>query len=136
MVQHPESVDWYQRIRAAYEKAVRVIDLPAERVRAGECSGCGEILYATAGKGTVTCKPCDEKHDVRELQAGTLARVLDYADTAQRIVDVFNGSGHPLRLTRLTKWADRRQVVFTETDIGRVFTVRDVLNTYQEMSKQ
>lgn len=134
IVQHPESVDWYQGIRGAYEKAVRVIDLPAERVRAGECQ-CGQILYATAGKESVKCRDCETSHNVKDLQADTLSKVLDYADTAQRIVDVFNGAGHTLRLTRLTKWADRRQVAFTETDIGRVFTVRDVLQTYNEMSK-
>jgi hypothetical protein len=128
-------VDWYQAIRGADEKAVRVIDLPPEKVRAGTCPHCNLTLYVHAGKEAVVCEQCLTTYYVKDLQTATLERVLDYADTAQRIVDVFNGAGHKLRLTRLTKWADRRQVVFTETDIGRVFTVRDVLQTYNEMSK-
>lgn len=135
IVQHPESVDWYQRIRGAYEKAVRVIDLPAERVRAGTCPDCSQPLYVTAGNETVKCRPCDVSWDVAHLRGEMLAKVMDYSDTAQNIVRVLNASYVPLKLKRLTSWADRRQVTFTETDIGRVFVVRDVLAVIEKVER-
>lgn len=133
IVQHPESVDWYAGILAAYERAVRVIDLPAERVRVGTCPGCHQALYTTADKETVKCRDCDTSHDVRELQADTLTKVLDYCDTAQNIVHVMTAAHKPIKLKRLTSWADRRQIPYTDTDIGRVFVVRDVLRVMEKV---
>jgi hypothetical protein len=64
-----------------------------------------------------------------------LEKVKDYADTAQNIVRVLNASYVPLKLKRLTSWADRGQVAFTDTDIGRMFVVRDVLAVIEKADR-
>jgi hypothetical protein len=135
IVNHPEAVDWYNGIRTAYEKTVKAIDLPPEQVRAGTCGECNAPLYTAAGNEKVRCRPCGISYDVANLQGEMLERVLDYNSTAQQVVRVMTAAGIPMKLTRLTKWADRRQVAFTDSDIGRIFTVRDVLETHKAMSK-
>jgi hypothetical protein len=84
-----------------------------------------------AGRETVKCRDCDQSHDVADLKAAMLAKVLDYCDTAQQITRILNSVDVPVKFKTLTSWADLGFVSFTETDAGRVYVVRDVLATYE-----
>jgi hypothetical protein len=134
IVQHPESVDWYQGIYKAYERTTKAIDAPPERVRAGTC--CGITIYASEDRTTVTCKQCRTVHDVAEMQAAELNRIRSYAGTASEVLRALSHAEVKIRLTRLTKWADRGQISYTTDDRGRVFIVGDVLDTLAKMDKQ
>lgn len=134
IVQHPESVDWYHQIRNAYDKTTKAIDLPPERVRAGRCTDCNQVLYTVAGHEKVRCKPCGISYDVWELQTVELSRLRNHQGTATEIVKVFEHAGIKIRVIRINKWADRHQVPTTPGEKGRIFTVGDVLDTYTLMS--
>jgi hypothetical protein len=133
IIQHPEAVDWYHQIRNAYEKTTKAIDLPPERVRAGKCTVCHEVLYTVDGHEKVRCRPCGVSHDVEILQAAELDQVRAYTGTAAEVLRVLHRAEIKIRLTRLTKWADRNQVPFTTDERGRIFTVGDVHDTYNLM---
>jgi hypothetical protein len=131
---HPESVQWYGDLAKAYDRTTKAIDLPPERVRAGRCS-CGAVLYTVTGRETVQCKPCGLRWDVGDMQDAELERVKNYAGTATEVLRVMARAEIKIRLTRLTKWADREKVAFTTDERGRIFTVGDVHATYKTMSK-
>lgn len=135
MAQHPECPDWYHRIRTAYDKTTKAIDTPPERVRAGECAKCLQTLYTVEGHEMVRCRTCSISYNVGELQDATLAKLMSYTSTATNIIRVLSAHGTKIRLTRLTKWADRGQVPCTLYPGDRLFTIRDVLDTYEAMSK-
>lgn len=130
MTQHPECGDWYTRIRAAYDKTTKAIDTPPERVRAGRCYECNEVLYAGAGNEMVRCRPCGISYTVTNLQDEEIGRVRDYRAGAAMIVKVFAHAGIKLKLKTLASWADRGQVTFATTEDGRVYTVGDVYDVY------
>lgn len=132
MVQHPECGDWYTRIRAAYDRTTKAIDLPPERVRAGRCS-CNAVLYTVAGRETVQCKPCGLRYNVADMQAAEIGKVRDYTDTAAVVLRVLAAAGIKIRLTRLTNWADRGQIDYETTDAGRLYTVGNVYDLYNRM---
>ncbi len=133
IVAHPESVDWYHRIRNAYEATTKAIDLPPERVRAGKCTECESVLYTVEGHEKVRCRPCGITYQVWELQTLELLQVRNYQGTAAEVLRVLHRAEIKIRLTRLTKWADRKQVRFTTDERGRIFTVGDVHDTYRTM---
>ena len=133
MVQHPESVDWYHSIRNAYEKTTKAIDLPPERVRAGRCTECTQVLYTVAGHEKVRCRPCGISYDVWELQTLELSRVRNYHGTATEVLRVFEHAGIKIKLKRLTSWADRGQVKYTTEDGVKRYTVGDVHDVYNLM---
>ena len=135
IARHPESVNWYNSLAKAYEKTTRAIDLPPERVRAGTCPGCSVTLYTVEGRPSVTCKQCDTSHDVQDLQQAELNKIRSYAGTASEVLRALHRAEVKIRLTRLTKWADRGQITYTTDDRGRVFTVGDVLDTYTKMEQ-
>jgi hypothetical protein len=133
IVKHPESVDWYHRIRNAYEASTKAIDLPPERVRAGKCGECGDVLYTVEGHEKVRCRPCGITYQVWELQTAELLQVRNYSGTATEVLRVLRRAEIKIRVTRLNKWADRGQVRFTPDERGRIFTVGDVHDTYKLM---
>lgn len=133
MVRHPECGDWYARIRSAYDKTTKAIDSPPERVRAGRCPECHEVLYAGAGNEKVRCRPCGKSYDVAALQDEEIGRVRDYTNTAAVVLRVLAAAGIKIRLTRLTKWADRGQIEYETTDAGRLYTVGNVYDLYNRM---
>lgn len=135
IVAHPEAVDWYHRIRNAYENTTKAIDLPPERIRAGKCAECSSVLYTVEGHEKVRCRPCNISYSVWELQTLELLQVRNYRGTATEVLRVLAHAEVKIRLTRLTKWADRAQVPFTTDERGRIFTVGDVLDTHKLMSK-
>jgi hypothetical protein len=126
IVQHPESVAWYQGIYKAYERTTKAIDAPPERVRAGTC--CNTTLYAVEGRESVTCKTCGTIHDVTELQRQTLERLRNYEDTAANVIRALNGASVPLKMRKLTYWADHGIIPTTTDERGRVYKVGDVLD--------
>lgn len=128
---HPESVGWYERISKAYERTTKAIDLPPEKVRAGKCT-CGLVLYTHEGRETVTCKPCGQTHNVTELQNTTLERLRNYEDTAANVIRALNGARIPLKMRKLTYWADHGQVPTTTDERGRIYRVGDVLDLLEK----
>lgn len=132
IVRHPESPDWYGRIRKAYDRTTKAIDLPPERVRAGRCS-CNAVLYTVAGRETVQCKPCGLRYNVADMQAAEIGRVRGYTDTAAVVIRVLAAAGIKIKLTRLTNWADRGQLEYETTDAGRLYTVGNVYDLYNRM---
>lgn len=132
MARHPECVDWYGRIRSAYDKTTKAIDLPPERVRAGRCS-CNEVLYTVAGRETVQCKPCGLRYNVADMQAAEIAKVRDYQDTAMTVIRVLGLAGIKIKRKRLENWADRGQLTTTEDHRGRIYTVGHVYDLYNRM---
>jgi hypothetical protein len=135
IVLHPESVDWYHRIANAYSATTKAIDLPPERVRAGRCSGCNEVLYTVEGHEKVRCRPCLISYDVAALQSQEIEQVRSYRGSAAEVLRVLRHAEIKIRLTRLTKWADRDQVRWVPGPDGRSFTVGDVYDTYLTMEK-
>jgi hypothetical protein len=90
-----------------------VIDLPAERVRAGRCvDGCNQVLYTVEGNEKVRCRPCLKSYDVETLRAEEIARVRSYTGTAAEVLRVLEHAGVRIKLKRLTSWADRGQVTY------------------------
>lgn len=134
IVQHPESVDWYHRIRNAYNKTSKAIDLPPERVRAGNCPGCGATLYTVEGHEKVKCRPCNISYRVVDLQDATLERLRSYSDTAANVIRVLNAARVPLKMRKLTYWADAGLVPTLEDERGRVYKVGDILDTMDKMN--
>lgn len=132
---HPEALGWYETISKAYESTTKAIDLPPERVRAGKCEGCSATLYAYEGHETVTCKPCAITYHVAELQDATLERLRNYEDTAANVIRALNGARVPLKMRKLTYWADQGLVTTTQDERGRIYRVGDVLDTINEMAK-
>ena len=130
IVQHPESVTWYQGIYKAYERTTKAIDAPPERVRAGTC--CGITLYTVEGRENVTCKQCGTIHDVTELQGQTLERLRNYEDTAANVIRALNGASVPLKMRKLTYWADHGIIPTTTDERGRVYKVGDVLDLMEK----
>jgi hypothetical protein len=124
---HPESLGWYTRIADAYSKTTKAIDLPPEKVRAGTC-GCGQTLYAYEGNENVTCKPCGQTHNVAELRDATLERLRNYEDTAANVIRALNGARVPLKMRKLTYWADQGILTTTTDERGRIYKVGDVLD--------
>lgn len=133
IVAHPESVDWYHRIRNEYEKAGKAIDLPPERIRAGKCTECHAVLYTVEGHEKVRCRPCNITYPVWELQTLELSHVMNYVAGAAMIIKVLERAEIKLKFKTLTSWADRGQVTYTETADGRIFRVGDVLKTIETM---
>ena len=130
---HPESTTWYGNIARAYSKTTKAIDTPPERVRAGTCT-CGVVLYSYEGRDNVTCKPCGQTHQVAELQGQTLERLRNYEDTAANVIRVLNGASVPLKMRKLTYWADAGTVPTTTDERGRVYKVGDVLDLMEKTS--
>lgn len=133
IVQRPESVHWYHDIRNAYDKAGQAIDLPAERVRAGRCWDCNQVLYATVGNEKVRCRPCLRSYDVAALQSQEIALVRAYTGTAAEVLRVLEHAGVRIKLKRLTSWADRGQVIYSTVDGIKRYTVGDVHDLYNQM---
>ena len=125
---HPESARWYEAVSKAYEATTKAIDLPPERVRAGTCPGCGTVLYVSHDRQAAQCNPCGVSHDVAELQGATLEKLRSYTDTAANVVKALNAARVPLKLRKLTYWADRGEVPTFEDERGRVYRVGDVLD--------
>jgi hypothetical protein len=132
MVQHPESVDWYHDIRNAYEKAGQAIDLPAERVRAGRCHDCNNVLYAVVGNEKVRCRPCLRSYDVETLRAEEINRVRAYRGTATEVLRVLEHAGIKIKLKKITSWAEHNQVTYSLVDGVKHYTVGDVHDVYNE----
>lgn len=132
---HPESVHWYNTVSKAYDRTTKAIDLPPERIRAGTCPGCTTTLYVYEGHDTAKCKPCDTGHDVQELQAAELDKIMGFEANAALIIKALDRAGTKLKFKTLTSWADRNQVAYTNTPDGRVFRVGEVLKTINEMGK-
>ena len=124
---HPESVAWYANVHKAYERTTKAIDTPPERVRAGTCT-CGLVLYSYEGRDSVTCKPCGETYSVTELQDATLERLRNYQDTAVNVIRALNGARVPLKMRKLTYWADAGTIPTTTDERGRIYKVGDVLD--------
>lgn len=134
MIYHPEAIGWYQTIANAYATTTKMIDLPPERIRAGVCH-CGETLYAYAGKEMVRCSVCHIPHYVEALQEAELAKVENYTGTAAEVLRVLHRAEIKIRLSRLTKWADRDKLTFTLNEDGsRIFRVGEVLEVYNKMT--
>jgi hypothetical protein len=124
---HPESLGWYETISKAYENTTKAIDLPPERIRAGKCT-CGQVLYTYEGRDTVTCKPCGTVHDIAELQNATLEKLRTYTDTAANVIRALNAAQVPLKMRKLTYWADHGHVTTIQDERGRLYRVGDVLD--------
>lgn len=135
MVNHPECINWYQGIATAYQHTTKLIDRPPERIRAGVCD-CGETIYTFAGNNNhAECRKCGSMHDVWSLQQAEIDKVQAYTGTAAEVLRVLAHADIKIRLTRLTKWADRGHVNFTTIDGARHFTVGDVHETYLRMER-
>ena len=132
IAQHPESVAWYQGIARVYDRTTKAIDTPPERVRAGTC--CGSTLYTVEGREAVTCKQCGTVHDIAELQAAELEKIMAYEANAAMIIKALDYAGTKIKFKTLTSWADRGHVTFTETADGRVYKVADVLEAQKTMA--
>jgi len=133
---HPESVTWYTNVYKAYTRTTKAIDTPPERVRAGTCPDCWTTLYTHEGKDSVTCKPCDETYSVAELRESTLERLRNHQDTAANVIRVLNVAKVPLKLKKLTYWADAGHVLTTTDDRGRIYRVGDVMDAYEKLAAQ
>jgi hypothetical protein len=131
IAKHPEALQWYDNLSRSYERTTKAIDIAPERVRAGKCDGCGAVLYVSQDKHTVHCKPCDTAHDVTALQDATLERLRTYTDTAANVVRALNAARVPLKLRKLTYWADRGVVQTVEDERGRIYRVGDVLDAME-----
>lgn len=134
MTQHPECGDWYTRIRAAYDKTTKAIDLQPERIRAGMCPNCMGTLYTVAGHEKVRCRPCNVSYFVADLQAAERDKIMDFTANAATVLRALEMAGTKIKLKTLTSWADRGQVVFTADERGRIFRVGDILKTVADMS--
>lgn len=131
IVAHPESVDWYHRIRNAYEATTKAIDLPPERVRAGKCTECNDVLYTVEGHEKVRCRPCNVSYDVETLRADEIDKVRSYTGTATEVLRVLNHAGYKVKLKQITSWAEWGQVQFTEIDGVKHYTVGNVHDVYE-----
>lgn len=134
IAKHPESVDWYTGLSKAYERTTKAIDLPPERIRAGTCPGCNVVLYTMEGRESVTCKACDATYEVAALQGSTLERLRNYEDTAANVIRALNGASIPLKMRKLTYWADHDLVPTTQDYRGRVYRVGDVLDAMETLA--
>lgn len=132
IVQHPESVDWYHRIRNAYEATTKAIDLPPERIRAGKCAECHAVLYTVEGHEKVRCRTCNVSYDVVTLQAAELDQVRGYTGTATEVLRVLHRAEVKIRLKQITSWAEWGQVQFTTVDGVKHYTVGNVLDVYEK----
>lgn len=131
IARHPESVAWYTALSKAYERTTRAIDLPPERVRAGTCT-CGTVLYTVEGRESVTCKHCGQTYDVAELQDSTLERLRNYQDTAANVIRALNGAQVPLKMRKLTYWADQGIITTTTDERGRLYRVGEILDVIEK----
>jgi len=86
------------------------------------------VLYTVEGRENVTCKQCGTIHDVTELQGQTLERLRNYEDTAANVIRALNGASVPLKMRKLTYWADHGIIPTTTDERGRVYRVGDVLD--------
>lgn len=130
IVLHPESVDWYHRIANAYSATTKAIDLPPERVRAGRCSACNQVLYTVEGNEKVRCRPCLLSYDVEELRAAEIAKVRAYSGTATEVLRVLEHAGIKIKLKKITSWAEHNQVTYSLVDGVKHYTVGDVHDVY------
>ena len=127
---HPESITWYTNVYKAYTRTTKAIDAPPERIRAGTCT-CGVVIYVSKGKESVQC-PCGIGHDVRELQESTLERLRGYTDTAANVIRALNAASVPLKMRKLTYWADSGIVDTIQDERGRLYKVGDVLDVLEK----
>jgi hypothetical protein len=127
---HPEATEWYGRIRKAYDRTTKAIDLPPERVRAGRCS-CNAVLYTIEGRETVQCKPCGLRYNVQEMRDAEIAKVRGYTGTATEVLRVLAHAGIKMKLKKLTSWAEHKQVTYTVIDGTKHYTVGDVHDVYK-----
>lgn len=89
---HDQAHKIHQSILTPVTKARWLIDRPADRWYAGPCNTevdvdgkrvlCTAELYATTGKGAVTCRTCETTYDVAERRDWLLAAAEDQLATA------------------------------------------------------
>jgi hypothetical protein len=98
----------------------RAIDRRPEQIYAGICSiatdagECPEVLYADAGKSTVTCRACRWEHNVPARRQVMLDALEDRLMTAFEIaraaahLQVVDSSGRAEKL--IATWVDRKRI--------------------------
>lgn len=103
-------------------RMARLVDRPADRWYAGKCSAtdasgnlCEAELYATAERGTITCRGCEAEHDVAGRRDFLLAEAKEYLVTATEAARAliawtdYDGTEDKL-VKRISMWRDRERL--------------------------
>lgn len=101
------------------KRLARFLDRPADRWYAGKCTVIGGVdlcpteLYATIGRGSITCPTCDTEHDIAKRRDDLLDQAKDHLVTATEAAGALlawtDYSGSELSLIkRISKWRERK----------------------------
>jgi hypothetical protein len=125
-------------IDSATERAMTVIDHPADRVFLGRCDRlvdragrrCTAELLAEVDEPTVVCWSCRHAHDVSELQDDLMYRARDYVTHSGRLASLLTLMGIPIAASTIRGYASKRGLKTISTDrLGRpCYRVGDVMN--------
>lgn len=123
-------------IDSATERAMLVIDHPADRVFLGRCGHqvknvvCTAELLAEQGDRDVVCWKCTAHHDVAERQDEMMYRARGYVTHSGRLASLLTLMGIPIAASTIRGYASKRGLRTVYTDrLGRpCYRVGDVMN--------
>lgn len=120
------AADMYDEFLDMERRLTRMVNRPPDRWYAGRCgvsdllldgstATCETELYATAEKGTITCRGCGILHDVGERRDFLLKEAKDYLVTATEAAAALlawtdYGGTETKLMDRIRKWRDREKL--------------------------
>lgn len=114
----PDVVD---EIHAAVDQARHDTDRAADRLFAGPCDTCGDVLWARLNATVATCRTCEAAYDLADRRAWLLAAADDELVTAIDASRALTRLGLEVTPERIRQWAHRGRLTpqGTETRAGR-----------------
>lgn len=133
---NPKAPAIREQFLAAYEKAVKAVDLPAEKISLGECGNveegveCEEELTVAVGEPWVHCGTCGCTWDVKERQRVAISDAWHTKGILPSVLRALKQSGHvDIPLKRAEAWVMRGKLSPEE---GTLFTPAAVLRAYHQ----
>lgn len=120
---HPDGSSAIDGVSFAVSACRRVIDLAPDRWYVGPCNGelegivCGEQLYVTVGRGSITCSTCGTEHDVAERRTAMLEAADEMLLTLSDLTRAINMTGGTtVSRKQLEGWVRRGRLVRSGND--------------------
>lgn len=133
---NPKAPAIRQQFLAAYERAVKAVDLPAEKISLGECGNieegieCVEALSVEVGEPFVNCTTCSATWDVKARQREAISDAWHTVGILPSVLRALKQSGHvDIPLKRAEAWVMRGKLSPAE---GTLYTPAAVLKAYHE----
>lgn len=111
---HELGGDAVSEIGRAVGKLLGLLDNPPDRVVAGPCDECGNVLYAQHGRDLVKCHDCGEQYDVASRRDAMREHVRGMWVTeaeARRLLMIF---GLAVAERTIRKWRERNRIAWRD----------------------